>query len=189
MSTKLRNFGHVTTREGPHFCLVCLKQRTLASDHVTKKSQQDFRGTGSERNFQGKTHQNWEIFGHVINCEGPHFPVVCLELRTLASDHMTWTEHLNQYCQLGRNFVNWPKFHFICRWNFSKFRPRNFTWNPLKMAEILLKMIFCPKMADILLKSGRNYRILPLKSYFQLCFKTILKIFYKISLTVEKIVS
>ena len=43
-----------------------------------------------------------------------------------------------QCCQLGRNFVNWQKFHSFGRWRFRKFRPRNFGLKWPKMAEILI---------------------------------------------------
>ena len=46
--------------------------RTLASDHVILKSQQDTRGTGSEINFQPNSQQT-ENFDHVITREGPQF--------------------------------------------------------------------------------------------------------------------
>ena len=38
ISTKLPTFGHMITCEGPHFQAVCLKLRTLSSDHVIFKN-------------------------------------------------------------------------------------------------------------------------------------------------------
>ena len=54
LNRKLRIFGHVITREGPHFQAVCLKLRTLASDHVISKVSTNFQ----TRSLSNKSKQN-----------------------------------------------------------------------------------------------------------------------------------
>ena len=60
----------------------------------------------------------------------------------------------DQCCQLGRNFVNRPKFHFFGRWRFRKFRPRNFGLKFPNMAEISL---FGQKMTKNRLNGTKKY--------------------------------
>ena len=83
----------------------------------------------------------------------------------------TVTSRNKQYCQLVRNFANRPKFDLKVRRRFWKFRPRNFGQNWPKMAEILVKVEFLPKMDEILSKNGRNDRNFTLKVAFKRTWK------------------
>ena len=82
-----------------------------------------------------------------------------LEIGQVLSLYLEWI----QYCQLGRNFVNWTKFHIFGRWSFRKFRPRNFGQKWSISAEILSKLKMWPKSAEIVNRNGRIDRNLTKK--------------------------